>query len=84
MVSRVKNGLVRYRYCVGGKIFGYYVCDVVDFRKFWKSIGRNVDWCIVDIGIKGLEWSVSDGWIFDREWKKKGWYQRGWKFYKGV
>lgn len=78
------NGLVRYKYCIGGKIYGYYVCDVQDFKKLWKKICSSVDWCNVELGVSGVNWYVCDCWVFCREWKIKGWYKNGWKFYKGV
>lgn len=75
--------MVRYKYCIGDKIFGYYVCDVKDFKDFWRSIRNFIDWCVVDIGVSGLDWCVCDCWVYYREWKINGWYQNGWKFLSG-
>lgn len=75
---------IRYKYkLVNGDVVGYYECDVKDFKLMWKKIRNDVDWCCVDFREDCLIWSLCDCWLYDRNWKIKGWYENGWKKLSG-
>ena len=79
--------LCRYSYGLIGDLNVYYgsMCDVLDFKKFWVNKKLEIDWCSVEIWDSNRgKWSLCDMWVYMLDWKKKGWYKKGWKLIMGV
>lgn len=78
--------MCRYRYSFDRKVsYGWYECDIEDFKKLWKKIRSCCEWCVVDIwnDCRGC-WDLCDCWEYNKIWKDNGWYKKGWKFMSGV